>query len=79
MDSFLLMVKSLAMRKKNDPLLNYIDLKAHLEEIEQKILKQTLEAFPHSHAEGARHLNLLRTTYIMKLKKYGIYKPVEAL
>jgi DNA-binding NtrC family response regulator len=67
------------MRKKINPLKNYIDLKGHLEEIEFEILERTLKTFPYSHAEGARHLNLMRTTYIMKLKKYGIYKKVEAL
>jgi transcriptional regulator with PAS, ATPase and Fis domain len=67
------------MRKKTNPLTDYIDLKAHLEEIELIFLTKTLEAYPYSHAEGARHLNLNRTTYIMKLKKYGIYKKVEAL
>jgi len=53
------------------------DLKDYLENIEKTILLNTLSRWPKSHEHGARHLNLLRTTYIMKLKKYGLYKRIR--
>jgi len=53
------------------------DLKSHLEHIEKKFLIKAIRSYPDSHELGAKYLRLLRTTYIMKLKKYGLYYKIR--
>ncbi|MBY4675934.1 sigma-54 dependent transcriptional regulator [Marinobacterium arenosum] len=51
-----------------------VDLKAHLEQIEQSLIRQALEASDHVVARAADKLQIRRTTLVEKMRKYGIQR-----
>lgn len=55
-----------------------IDLKNHLETIEQSLMKEALEKSGYVVARAAELLNIRRTTLVEKMRKYGIQRQVGA-
>ncbi len=54
-----------------------IDLKRHLAEVEQDLIRQALENSDGIVAHAAKKLNMRRTTLVEKLRKYGIQRSTE--
>lgn len=55
-----------------------IDLKAHLANIEQALIRQALEEADGVVAHAAKRLNMRRTTLVEKLRKYGLQRGSDA-
>ena len=51
-----------------------IDLKKHLETIEQRLLEQALAVNDNVVARAAETLNIRRTTLVEKMRKYGMQR-----
>ena len=54
-----------------------IDLKSHLAEMEQSLIRQALEESDGVVAHAAKKLNMRRTTLVEKLRKYGMQRGTE--
>ncbi|HFE48276.1 MAG TPA: sigma-54-dependent Fis family transcriptional regulator [Chromatiaceae bacterium] len=54
-----------------------IDLKSHLAEMEQSLIRQALEESDGVVAHAAKKLNMRRTTLVEKLRKYGMQRSTE--
>jgi DNA-binding NtrC family response regulator len=49
-------------------------LKEYLESIELEYLKAALEKYPSNYAAAADEVGMLRTTFLARLKKFGLYE-----
>ncbi|MES9940138.1 MAG: sigma-54 dependent transcriptional regulator [Candidatus Thiodiazotropha sp. 6PLUC2] len=55
-----------------------IDLKAHLNSLEQSLIQQALEESDGIVAHAAKRLHMRRTTLVEKLRKYGLQRQTES-
>lgn len=58
--------------------LDGIDLKAHLANLEQDLIRQALDEAEGVVAHAAKRLNMRRTTLVEKLRKYGLQRTADA-
>ncbi|ODJ87088.1 bacterial regulatory protein, Fis family [Candidatus Thiodiazotropha endolucinida] len=63
-----------APRLPNDGL----DLKAHLNSLEQSLIQQALDESDGIVAHAAKRLHMRRTTLVEKLRKYGLQRQTES-
>lgn len=55
-----------------------IDLKAHLNSLEQSLIQQALDESDGIVAHAAKRLHMRRTTLVEKLRKYGLQRQIES-
>jgi sigma-54 specific flagellar transcriptional regulator A len=55
-----------------------LDLKAHLNTLEQSLIQQALEESDGVVAHAAKRLHMRRTTLVEKLRKYGLHRQHES-
>ena len=55
-----------------------LDLKAHLNTLEQSLIQQALEESGGVVAHAAKRLHMRRTTLVEKLRKYGLQRQQES-
>jgi len=57
---------------------NGLDLKAHLNTLEQSLIQQALDESDGIVAHAAKRLHMRRTTLVEKLRKYGLQRHTES-
>ncbi|MCU7892797.1 MAG: sigma-54-dependent Fis family transcriptional regulator, partial [Candidatus Thiodiazotropha sp. (ex Ustalcina ferruginea)] len=57
---------------------NGLDLKAHLNSLEQSLIQQALDESDGIVAHAAKRLHMRRTTLVEKLRKYGLQRQSES-
>jgi sigma-54 specific flagellar transcriptional regulator A len=55
-----------------------LDLKAHLNTLEQSLIQQALDESEGVVAHAAKRLHMRRTTLVEKLRKYGLHRQQES-
>ena len=55
-----------------------LDLKAHLNTLEQSLIQQALDESDGIVAHAAKRLHMRRTTLVEKLRKYGLQRQTES-